>query len=238
MSRSRFPARAILSTATLSAILLATACSDVTAPSTAARAGGGSPAQAPADTMPAPDEGVVLNHEPVTPSSLPESGSRDSAASSMKPSFAILSGSFGSPGDLKTYSGAVSCVGAGRGLALINLKVPGVLVSSTHLYGNNYQYVVAEVYLYRLVGGTWVYQGWAPGSARLPTIAPVASVNQDIFLSVTTAGLYRVTMKLTWHVWTGTSYVKVGWRTLDFAHAVDYSVGAGTTAGPGYCRVS
>jgi hypothetical protein len=239
MSRSRFPARAILSTATLSALLLSTACSDATAPSAAERVAGDSPAQSPADTIRAPGQDVVPNHEPSEPPSLTQSGPRDPAASSIKPSFALLTGSNGSPGALKTYSGAVSCVGFGPGQgALINLKVPGVLVTSSNSYMNNYQYVIGEVFLYRLVGSTWVYQTYAQAEARLPYTAPVASVTQNIPLTALTSGLYRVTMRLTWYVWTGTTYIKVGWNTLDFAHAADYSVGGGTTAGPGYCRVS
>lgn len=238
MSRTPFYPRAILSVVAITAALLGTACSDSTAPSTAEGSAGDSPAQSPADSGSPPAGQLVPNHVSTQPPSLPQLGP-DTATSSIKPSFYTRSTSYGSgyapgPGAMNVFPGAVGCLSG-----FISLTQSVTVTQTTGLSKSYYQYVVGEVFLYRLVGTTWVYQGVKRADASLPWVAPLATLVQNDPLIASVPGSYRVILRLTWYAWIGGVYARTAGTNVNFVHGSDYRAALGATVSSGgYCRVS
>jgi hypothetical protein len=240
MSRTAFHPRVILSAAVLIAALMGTACSDSTAPATAEGSAGDSPAQSPADSgSPPAGPDVVPNHVSTQPPSLPQLGPGDTTTSSIKPLFYQISADSGSgyapgPGAMNVSPGAVGCLGG-----LISLTRSVWVSATSGLSGNYYQYVVGEVFLYRLVGSTWVYQSRTRADVRLPWEAPLAALEQNDPLLASVPGGYRVILRLTWYTWIGGVYVWTASTTVNFVDTSDYIAAVGATVSRGgYCRVS
>jgi hypothetical protein len=222
----------------LTATMLTTACNDSTAPSVDEGPGGSSSAQPPADTSRAAAPQGIPNHQPTDP---PNFASADSATSPFKQSFYTKSTTYGSgyapgPGAMNVFPRSVTCLGG-----FISLTQGGVTVSRTTsgLSSTYNQHVVGEVFLYRLVGGKWVYQSWKRADAPLPWVAPVAHVKQSDFLLASVPGAYRVILRLTWYAWIGGVWVRTAGTNVNFVHGSDYQAVVGSTVSAGgYCRVS
>jgi hypothetical protein len=223
----------------LAVTLLATACSDSTAPTPVQGSAGNSTVQSPADSNRSPgSQDLGPDHVATEPPVLPDLGTDDKTTSSIKPSFYTKSAAYGSgyapgPGAMNVSPGAVGCLGG-------FISVGGVTVSQTNGLSKAYgQYVVGEAFLYRLVGTTWVYQSMRRADAALPWVAPIAFLKQNDPLLASVRGTYTVVLRLTWYAWIGGVWVQTAGINVNFVHASDYTGVLGAIAGPGgYCRVS
>lgn len=240
MSRTLFHSRTLLSGAILAAALMGTACSDSTAPSTAEGSASDSPAQSPADSgSPPAGQDLIPNHASTEPPSLPQLGPVDTATSSIKPLFYTRSASYGSgyapgPGAMNVSRHAVGCLSG-----FITLTQSVTVSQTTGLSARYYQYVVGEVFLYRLVGTTWVYQSRERADASLPWVAPLATLKQNNPLLTSGPGGYRVVLRLTWYAQIGGVWVWTAGTNVNFVHPSDYTAAVGATVSSGgYCRVS
>ncbi len=225
----------------IAATLLATACSDSTAPTPAENSDGGSTVQSPADSNRSPGrQDVAPDHVATHPPILPAFASDDKDTSSIKPAFFTKSAWYGSgyapgPGAINVTPGAVACLGFGR---FITLTQAVTVTTTTGLSGAYGQYVVGEVFLYRLGATSWVYQGMRRADAALPWVYPVAQLKQNDSFQVS-PGTYTAVLRLTWYASIGGVWVRTAGTTVNFVHASDYTVAGGATAGPdGRCRVS
>lgn len=223
----------------LTATLLATACSDSTAPSPGEGAAGGSPAQLPADkggTSAGRDQlpNPVLGEAP----SVTEPITGDTATSRIRPSFLVRSGGWGSayapyPGGVVSPAGAVGCLGGF--MSLVDIRVSTTVGYS----GLREQYVVGEAFYYRRYGNTWVAQQMMRADAWLPTARPFAPLVQNDPFMASTPGDYKVVLRLTWYFRANDGrWVASAGITLNFNALRDYQGAIGATAGPGYCRIS
>jgi hypothetical protein len=228
----------------LTLALLAAGCSDSTGPSKGGDSIGDSPVQLPVDNSGTPlGRDLVPDHEPTDPPAPPQLG--DTANSAMKPvlytpslftkSAPLSYGYAPGPGATNVFPGAVGCLGG-----LISLSQSGITVSRTSGLSAAYnQHAVGEVFLYRLVGNTFVYQDWRRADAPLPWVAPLAQLKQNDPLLASIPGGYRVIVRVTWYASIGGVWARAASININFFHASDYRAVLGATVSSGgYCRVS
>jgi hypothetical protein len=227
----------------LTLALLAAGCSDSTGPSQEGNSIGDSPARLSADARGTPaGRDLVPNHQPTDPPASPQLGA---ASSAMKPTLNATAlytksapqgyGYAPGPGATNVFPGAVNCLSG-----FISLSDLGVTVARTTGLSAAYnQHAVGEVFLYRLVGNTFVYQDWRRADAPLPWVAPVAQLKQKDLLMASVPGGYRVVVRVTWYAFIGGVWARTASININFIHPSDYRAVLGATVSPGgYCRVS
>jgi hypothetical protein len=228
----------------LTLVLLAAGCSDSTGPSEEGNSIGNSPARLSTDTRSTPaNQDLVPTHLPTEPPTPPQLDG--TANSGMKPTLDATAlftksapRSYGyapGPGAINVFPGAVGCLGG-----FISLSQSGITVSRTSGLSAAYnQHAVGEVFLYRLVGNTFVYQHWRRADAPLPWVAPVAQLKQNDPLLASIPGGYRVIVRVTWYAHIGGVWARTASINVNFVHPSDYRAVLGATVSPGgYCRVS
>ena len=207
----------------LVAALLASACSDSTAPSADRAGGADSPAAAvPSGTPTGSADGVAPHDSGVA-----------------KPSFATRSAAWAaagvSPGYVQVKPGAALCSGAPVGRYV---KVGGMSASvAGGDVATRRQLATADVDLYRWNGSAWAYQRTLRSSLELSSVAAANSLPAVTF-NLAAAGYYHVMVRATWWADMGTgSWVKKASAVYAFTSQTDYSAGAGASPNPGYCTI-
>jgi hypothetical protein len=206
----------------LVAALLASACSDSTAP-TGDPAVGAEPASS------------------TVPTSAPTGGPAQAgpAASGVAtPSFATRTTAWAAPGvtvgQLNIPPGAAYCSGMPVGRYV---KVGGMTAS---IAGGNvagrHQLATADVDLYRWNGSAWAYQRTLRSSLELSAVS-AANRLPAVTFNLATAGYYHIEVRATWWADLGTgSWIKKASAVYAFNSLADYdNTGVGTLTYPGYC---
>ncbi|MBA3521585.1 MAG: hypothetical protein H0T90_03650 [Gemmatimonadales bacterium] len=207
----------------LVAALLASACSDSTAPSGDEVSGSASPGAAAPTGTPTGSGDAVASHDSgvVTPSFATRS--------------AVWAAAGVSPGYVQVNPGAALCSGAPVGRYV---KVGGMKASSAGGdIASRRQLATADVDLYRWNGSAWAYQRTLRSSLELSGITAANSLPAVTF-NLAAAGYYHVMVRATWWADMGTgSWVKKASAVYAFSSQTDYSAGAGASPNPGYCTI-
>lgn len=207
----------------LVAALLASACSDSTAPSADQGTGADSPAAAAPTSPPSGSaDGVVSNDPGVTTPSLATRS-------------AVWAAAGVSAGYVQVKPGAAVCSGAPVGRYV---QVGGMYASAAGgTIAGRRQLATADVDLYRWNGSAWAYQRTLRSSQELSAV-PMANTLPAVTFNLATAGYYHVMVRATWWADMGTgSWVKKASAVYAFSSQTDYSAGAGASPNPGYCTI-
>jgi hypothetical protein len=220
MSRTFFPARAIFSAATLTAMLMGTACSDSTGPSTGEGSGGDSPnTQLPGGATAAPGDNSATPADTTTMASTPP-----------KVAFAVVTNTSGYTGSV--WAPKAGCYSPG---AIIprSLNVSGL--KATDAPGSPFadQRIIAEVFLVHFEGGNWIRKVKRTVYADVHTYAVAASL-PSVSFPLTYAGYYRVQVRFSWY---GPNNSLQGTKWVDLNTAGDYVLWNGSRGFPGYCYI-
>ena len=231
MSRSLFPAR-VLSAATLSAMLLGTACSDSTAPVTEQEPAAAAPAEhspaAPAspggDTPAEPLDTATSGVTPVTPTI----SSIVQTANWVKYPFSTL------PGIAARPSRSALCANV---LGQRTLTFGGVQVTNLD-YQQGRQFVFVQVRLWRYNSSLRQWQDIDTRDWSVPYLQYLGRTwlsVPSVMFQPTRAGLYTVTVHARWYVW-DTPHAD---RQLGLNLATDFDSRLGiagqSSGGVGYC---
>jgi hypothetical protein len=218
--------------ALLTAGLLATACTDSTAPTDGGLGAGSSKPQLPSGPGSAP-AGTRATQQDTS------AGSRDTTVASVavKPSLVVQTSSWSKP----EFSGpgvvtmpqrnGVTAMAAGF---LRSASVTGIRVyDMPGTYGGIETIAVADVSVWRWNGTSW---GAAPyASGRVSARIPQSSYYNSVVLPTATvplskSGYYHVTVKVTWVMYGAV----LAYKTFSFNSASDYFPFGDAVPGPGY----
>jgi hypothetical protein len=238
MSRIHFQTRTILSTATLAAALLGTACSDSTAPSAGESSAGRSPAtQLPTDTtgtsagsheqLPAPEPGEAPKVNWPAPGD--SAAAAPSAVSFLRRTTAWIDPRYATqPGLVSIPTGAAICLSSNGSRIL---TVQGMVITLTGGLSALYpQSTTANVWFYRWNGSSWVYQA----VAQVSTAMDLSAKLPPAYFFPNTGGYYRVMVRFTQYA-NMNGWVKTAVTTYDFDGSAEYQANLGV--GAGYCRM-